>query len=74
MLDDKFVYVNIVCFCVSCLQLEYGTFVPRVRLRKCTLKTPLLLLSLSLFCPHHYHKDKELGAALVTYIYYFSPV
>ena len=48
MLDDKFVYVNIVCFYVSCLQLEYGTFVPRVHLRKCTLKTPLLLLLLSL--------------------------
>ena len=43
MFGDKFAYVNIVCFVVSCFKLEYEVYVPRGHLRKGPLR------------PHYYY-------------------
>ena len=44
MFDDKFVYIDIVCFDVGCFYLEYEMYVPRVHLRKGTLRLHYYLL------------------------------
>ena len=43
MFDDKFVYVNIVYFDVSCFSLGYEMYMPMAHLRKDALR------------PHHYY-------------------
>ena len=43
MFDDRFVYIEIMCFDVGCFYLEHEMYASRVRLRKGALR------------PHFYH-------------------